>query len=133
AVGAFDEAFADKMLSHKSPWVRSWAVRLTGEAGKVSAKMFDRFAKLAEADPAPQVRLQLASTAQQLNRQNTLPLLHRLMKHKEDVNDPDLPLMIWLAYEPQVAGQRREALDWLKDNAPGNPLVTKEMIHRVVR
>jgi putative membrane-bound dehydrogenase-like protein len=132
AVGAFDEAFAEKMLNHKSPWVRSWSVRLSGEAGKVSARMFDRFTKLAETDPAPQVRLQLASTAQQLRKQNTLPLLHRLLKHKEDANDPDLPLMIWLAYEPQVAEQRQAALDWLRDNAPGNPLVTQEMVHRVV-
>ncbi len=135
AVGAFDEAFAERMLAHKSPWVRCWAVRLAGEggAGKVSAKLFDRFAELAESDPAPQVRLQLASTAQQLKRQDTLPLLHNLMKHKEDARDPCLSLMIWLAYEPRVAAQRNPALDWLKKAAPGNALVTNEIVPRTMR
>jgi putative membrane-bound dehydrogenase-like protein len=133
AVGSFDDALAAKALADRSPWVRSWAVRLLGEAGKVSGPMLDRFTELAAKDEAPEVRLQLASTAQRLTAQDTLPLLHNLMKHKEDVKDPDVPLMIWLAYEPRVAGQRRGALDFLRDHAADNPLVANEIVPRVVR
>jgi putative membrane-bound dehydrogenase-like protein len=133
AIGAFDEAFAEKALGHSSPWVRSWAVRLLGEAGQVSGKVLARFIEMAEKDSAPEVRLQLASTAQRLTGQDTLPLLHQLMQHRQDAKDPDLPLMIWLAYEPRVPKQRSAALDWLRDHAAGNPLVADEIVPRAVR
>src|SRR5262249_20326890 len=84
AVGAFDESVAEKALGHPSPWVRSWAVRLLGEAGRVSDKMLARFTEMAENDPTPEVRLQLASTAQRLTGQDTLALLQQLMRHRED-------------------------------------------------
>jgi putative membrane-bound dehydrogenase-like protein len=137
AVGAFDEDFAGKMLQDKSPWKRSWAVRLLGEADTVSAKMLTRLTELAARDEAPEVRLQLASTAARL-KQDTLPLLHNLMKHREDAKDPCIPLMIWLAYEPRVNQQganapRPPSLDWLKENAAGNPLITDEIVPRTMR
>jgi putative membrane-bound dehydrogenase-like protein len=133
AVGAFDDAVADKALDNKSPWVRSWAVRLLGESGNVSATMLKRFTDLADKDEAPQIRLQLASTAQRLKSQGTLPLIENLMKHKNDAKDPCLPLMIWLALEPSVVGDRNPTLDWLKQNAPGNPLVLDEIVPRTLR
>src|SRR5262249_3343253 len=133
AVGAFDESLADKCLNHKSPWVRSWAIRLLGEAGKVSAKMLQRIEELAEKDSAPDVRLQLASTAQRLSQQDTLPLIHNLMRHKEDARDPCLPLMIWLAYESHVLAHRTTVLSWLKENAAGNPLILNTILPNTLR
>jgi putative membrane-bound dehydrogenase-like protein len=133
AVGAFDEPFARKCLGHASPWVRSWAVRLLGEAGKVSAKVLERFEEMARSDRAPEVRLQLASTAQKLKGQDTLPLLHHLMNHKEDATDPCLPLMIWWAYEPRVAAKPRAELSWLKEHAADNPLVLNVILPNTVR
>src|SRR5262249_53465064 len=81
----------------------------------------------------PEVRLQLASTAQLLVKQDVLPLLQNLMTHKDDAKDACLPLMIWLAYEPRVAPKKNAALDWLKTNAPGNALVTDEIVPRTMR
>src|SRR5207237_5118295 len=74
-VGAFDEAVAAKAFEHRSPWVRSWAVRLLGEGGQVSAGMLEKLARMAQRDDAPEVRSQLASTAQRLTKQDTVPLL----------------------------------------------------------
>src|SRR5262249_10248204 len=99
AVGAFDEKLAEEVLGHTSAAMRLWAVRLIGERGEVSEKMLERLADLAKSEPAPEVRLQLASTAQRLARQDVLPLLQNLMTHKDDAKDACLPLMIWLAYE----------------------------------
>jgi putative membrane-bound dehydrogenase-like protein len=132
-VGAFDEAFADLTRAHPSSWVRSWTVRLLGEAGKVSEPMLRHLADLADREADAEVRLQLASTARQLAQQDTLPLLHNLMRHAEDARDPVLPLLIWLAYEPRVASQGHAALDWLKGHAAGNPLVRDEVVPRTVR
>src|SRR5437763_2918976 len=36
AVGGLDEDLAEKLSHHASPWVRSWTVRLLGEANTVS-------------------------------------------------------------------------------------------------
>jgi putative membrane-bound dehydrogenase-like protein len=135
AVGGFDEAVAEKALQHRSRWVRSWAVRLLGEAGAVPDRLAEQFVQLAATDAAPEVRLQLASTAQRLRRDapHALRLLENLMLRKEDAADPCLPLMIWLAYEPHVVGQKQAALDWLARHAPGNPLITDDIVPRTLR
>ncbi len=130
--GALPEAEAVALLGHKSAAMRLWAVRLLGETGKVSEKTLDSLAAMAKDDPASEVRLQLASTAQRLKGQDVLPLLHNLMRRKEDAKDPCLPLMIWLAYEPRLTG-RGAALEWLKANAPGNALVTNDIVPRTFR
>jgi putative membrane-bound dehydrogenase-like protein len=133
AVGAFDEAIAAKTLAHASPWVRSWAIRLLGEPGRVSESMLTRLTAIAASDPAPEVRLQLASTARRLTAQETLPLLHHLLEHKEDARDPAIPLMIWLAYESRVVGKRDNILSWLGEHAPGNALVREAIVPRTMR
>jgi putative membrane-bound dehydrogenase-like protein len=133
AVGVLDEPLAEQMLAHQSPWVRSWTVRLLGEAGQVSDKVLERLMEIARKDDAAEVRLQIASTAQRLARQDTMPLLQRLMLHAEDASDPCIPLMLWLAYEPRVLGQRQAALDWLRQHAAGNPLVTNAIVPRALR
>src|SRR5207247_397530 len=113
AVGAFDDKHAARALEHHSPWVRSWAVRLLGESGQLSTDMLKRLTRLAKEDSAAEVRSQLASTAQRLNHQDTLPMLQHLMEHKEDAHDPFIPLMLWLAYEPRLVVNWQPALEWL--------------------
>jgi putative membrane-bound dehydrogenase-like protein len=129
-IGAFDESLAARALDHPSPWVRSWAVRLFGEPGRVSAGILQKLTQMARQDPAPEVRLQLASTGGRLTSQDTVPLLHHLMQHPEDARDPCIPLMIWLAYEPHVPRAPDAALAWLKQSAPGNPLILDAIVPR---
>lgn len=133
AVGVFDEVIARRTLEHPSPWVRAWTVRLLGEAGKWSPEMLGRLEQLALHDPAPEVRSQMASTAQTIKGADALPVLHALMAHAEDAHDPCLPLMIWLAYEPHVAADRTTTLDWLRAHAPGNALILDEILPRATR
>ena len=131
--GGFNEATGRKALGHASPYVRSWAIRLLGESGLITEALLKELTVLAKSEKAPQVRSQLASTAQTLGKLDTLPLLHTLMKHKEDKKDPNIPLLIWLAYEPRVTSQRSPALDWLREHAAENPLVTEEIVPRTIR
>jgi len=133
AVGALGEATLTKVLQHASPWVRSWAVRLAGEEQALSASMLARFAEVARADPSPVVRLQLACTAQHLPLEARLPVLENLLLHKEDAHDPDIPLMIWLAYEPVVASGQGSTLAFLTQHAEDNPLLSEEIMPRVCR
>ncbi len=133
ATEAFDEQLAKFALGHKNAWIRSWGVRFLGEDGEVSPAFLKQLTQMAKDDPAREVRLQLASTCQRLKKQDVLPILHNLMGHKHDANDRFLPLMIWLAYEPRVAKTYNPGLDWLANNAPGNPLATNEIVPRTLR
>jgi len=134
AIGIFDDQAALDALSSANPWLRYWGVRFAGEAGEVSAKVLERLTELARTEPTPQVRLQLASTCQQLKKQDVLPILHHLLTHKEDARDACLPLLIWLALEPRVqTGAGGATLDWLRDNAAGNALVTDHIVPRTMR
>jgi putative membrane-bound dehydrogenase-like protein len=133
AIGALNESEALRLLEHKSPWVRQWTIRLLGEREQVSGPVCARFTELAEHDPAPEVRLQLAATAQRLQKQNMVPLLHALMCHVEDSADPCLPLMIWLAYEPRLVANQASCLDWLKYHAEGNALISSAIVPRAMR
>src|SRR5690606_15000292 len=54
--GGFDEEIAFQSLDHPEEYVRSWTVRLLGDAKAVSDEMAERLWKLAEEDPSPVVR-----------------------------------------------------------------------------
>jgi putative heme-binding domain-containing protein len=95
--------------------------------------MLEKLTQMASDDPAPEVRLQLASTAGRLTGRDTVPLLHHLMQHQEDARDPCIPLMIWFAYEPHVPSAPDAALAWLKQGAVGNPLVLDTIVPRTFR
>jgi putative heme-binding domain-containing protein len=133
SVGAFTEEFAGTLLADPSPWVRSWVVRLLGEPGQISEAILSPLVGLAAKEKAPEVRLQLAATAQRLTQQDVLPLLQNLMLHGEDAADQCIPLMIWLAMEPRLATSSDFSLDWLKAHASTNSLVKNEIIPRTMR
>ncbi|MBI3876605.1 MAG: hypothetical protein HY300_11765 [Verrucomicrobia bacterium] len=60
------------------------------------------FARLANDDPSPVVRLDLASACQRLRLEQRAPIVEALLAHAEDANDHNLPLMYWYAAEPLV-------------------------------
>jgi putative membrane-bound dehydrogenase-like protein len=135
AIGGFDAAVAELALKHPNKWVRSWAVRLAGEEGEVARQVVRQMVGMAIQDGSPEVRLQLASTAHKLTAvPGCLSLLDSLMRHKEDADDPCIPLMIWLAYEPLVAKGRPDVIfRLLEGSAPGNRLATEAIVPRVMR
>ncbi len=113
---------------------RSWLIRLAEDRADLSETLLKHLTALAGTEKAPEVRLQLASTARRLgSRHDLLPLLHELMRHKEDTADPVIPLMLWLAYEPKLAAAASTELGWLQANAAGNPLITDHIIDRALR
>ncbi len=132
-VGGFDDDLAEKLLGHANPWVRAWTVRLLGEPGKVSERLRGQITRLAETDPNADVRLAIAATCQRLDAAAAVPVLEQLALCDADAGDPAIPLMIWFAYQRSVAEHREETLDWLRANAAGHPMVTREILPRVMR
>jgi putative membrane-bound dehydrogenase-like protein len=97
--GGFDKAAANETLTHSSPVVRKWAVRLLGDARRVTASQVATFARMAAQDASVRVRAQLASTAKRLPPSDALPVLAALIQRDSDAADPYVPLLIWWALE----------------------------------
>lgn len=136
-------AFADDRPSPASPAEKVALLRaiadadLNGQAPEEVEsvkKQFGRILCAAAQDPAPEVRREVASTVGRLNKDyDRLPILKLLIANKQDAADPVIPLMIWLALEPQVAQQANDLLDWLVANAADNPLITQHLVAKTVR
>ena len=132
-VGGFDESIAEQTLASKYPWMRVWTVRFLGESGKISDAMMSRFFELAKSDAAPEVRSQLASTCQKLKENDTLPLLHALMLHDEDINDQDIKLLLWVAYESRLLKQGPQVIEFIKGPGADAKLVQNQILPNVIR
>src|SRR5439155_25396777 len=112
AIGEFDPLEIPPIaLKHKSPWVRAWGLRLNGQLGADTTWDWEELRQLIKKEAAPEVRLQLACSCQQMGLATRLAILAELMKHKEDAHDPCIPLMIWLALEPSVAPGAADVLN----------------------
>lgn len=100
--GGFDQQAAIKGMRHGDPYVRMWAVRLSGEQKQVSERVAREMAGLAQREMLPEVRSQLASTARRLEAQHAIAVLENLLKYHDDSADPDIPLQIWWGLEPHT-------------------------------
>lgn len=90
------------LLRHDSEYIRAWAVRLLGDDGQYEPADVEHLTRLAKDDPAPLVRLHVASALQRLPLESRLAVADGLVRHVEDATDHNLPLMIWFGVEPAV-------------------------------
>jgi hypothetical protein len=109
AIHGIDDAGLAALLDHPSEYLRGWAVRLLAEDRKVPPATLEKFAKMAESDPSPYVRLYLASSLQRLPLDKRWPVVEALAAHADDAQDPNLPLMVWYAMEPLVPTNKPRA------------------------
>ncbi|MBM3876905.1 MAG: hypothetical protein FJ386_09330 [Verrucomicrobia bacterium] len=115
ATGGLEEDFLRAQLAHESEHVRAWAVRLLCES-KPSAGAVRRFTAMAAQDPSPKVRLALASALQRMPHTDRWGILAGLASRAEDAADPNLPLMLWYAFEPMVKTDLPRALKLAGDS-----------------
>ncbi|MEQ8685803.1 MAG: PmoA family protein [Imperialibacter sp.] len=107
--GGFSEKQLMESLSDKDEYVRAWAVQLLSEE-KASGEAVDKFTVMAEGDKSAVVRLYLASALQRIQPEQKWAIAEALMSHAEDVEDHNLPKMIWFGTEPLVAENPDRAL-----------------------
>ena len=89
--------------------VRAWAIRLELEDRQANDEVLAKFVTMARQDPSPVVRLALAAGLQRLPLRQRWEIAIGLAGHAEDVEDPNLPLMIWYGIEPAIPGDRQQA------------------------
>ncbi len=132
--GGFDEALAQRTLSHPDPYVRLWTVRLLGDAKKVSPSIASRLAGMARTEPHVEVRSQLACSARRLPAADGLPIVRNLLARDEDVGDIHLPLLLWWAVESWSETDRDRVVGLFEDSALWREkMVQTHLLHRVMR
>jgi putative membrane-bound dehydrogenase-like protein len=113
--GGFNDATAITALHHHDPFVRMWAVRLLGDANKVSKRLSHELVQLAAREPHPEVRSQIASSARRLPAADAMSIIKSLLTGHDDGNDPDIPLLIWWAIEAKSESDQRAVLSLFED------------------
>jgi len=108
--GGVDETVAMRELKNPDQYVRAWTIQLSAEDHKVSSELLSEFVRMASDDPSPVVRLYLASAMQRLPLEQRWDVIRGLVKHPEDAEDGNLPLLTWYAMEPLAAADPARAL-----------------------
>lgn len=141
-------------LTHDNPLVRAFSVRKmepinTKESMPVELEKaiklaeieeLEKVTNLAEKETDPSVRRELASAAIRFaDKHDITPLLRALMAHKEDVKDPVIPQLVWIAYEKIIAKKEgastpaEKELVWLAEQSPDNAFVRDQIVPKVMR
>lgn len=108
-LGGLTDDVAVALMNHADPYVRRWVVRCSGDAGEVSARLAGALRELAVGEPHPEVRTQLAASAQRWPDAVALPVLRAMWAREADVKDQRVPLLLWWATEVR-AETARDAL-----------------------
>ncbi|HEV3028342.1 MAG TPA: c-type cytochrome, partial [Planctomycetota bacterium] len=127
--GGFDESLATRLLQHPSEDVRTWAIRLQGDSRQVGPDFRDAVARLARTEPSPRVRNQMACTAKRLPASDALPILRELLARSEDLDDPQIPMLLWWAIEDKAVSDRALVLGLPLDS----PIARKFIVERLAR
>jgi putative membrane-bound dehydrogenase-like protein len=126
--GGFNDDLAMKLLDHPVDHVRAWTVRLLGDARQVSSMFNDRLVELAQQEPSAIVRNQLACTCKRLPGPVALPIVAQLLGRVEDVNDIQIPLLLWWAIEDKAISDRAEVLKLVDTPQAWNRPITRSLI-----
>ena len=111
---------------HKSEYLRSWAVQLDLEDRQT--KHLGQLAQMSHADRSPLVRLYLAAALQRLPLSDRWEIATGLVRHADDTDDHNLPLMIWYGIEPLVTDDTPRSLELA--NSSRIPLVRRYIYRR---
>ncbi len=134
ASGGFTDELAIQLLRHRGEDIRAWAVRLLGDAGEVSPPIAEALASAAKTDTSCIVRNQLACTAKRLPDRQALPILRELLQRDEDVEDPQIPLLLWWAIEARAISSRHQVVELCSPRAMWKrPVCQKHLVERLAR
>jgi len=124
-----------RMLWNQYAEIREAPARTDGfSRGPQGGSEIDSLAKRARMELSPATRLELISAAIALTPHfGTAPLVDALLAHAEDVEDPAIPFMLWLAVEKLLAQDPARTVKMLQERAAGNSLVIQHILPRATR
>jgi putative membrane-bound dehydrogenase-like protein len=129
-----DRRLADEVLDHPVAGVRRWTIRLLGDDRVMDAALRRKLEGLAAQESDSMVRSQLASSCQRWRASDALPLIDGLTARGEDVDDPQIPLLIWWAIERQARDDRAAVVDlFASPLRQRRPMVERHLLERLAR
>ena len=132
--GGLDDAAALELLSHPVAAVRRWTVRLLGDDHRMTPSLAASLRHLAETDPDPLVRSQLASSCRRWKAADAFPILEALLSRSEDAKDAHIPLLLWWACEHHLATDHEAAVEHMvRSEFLGRPLARSAIVERLAR
>src|SRR5690625_7194626 len=85
-------------------------------------------------DALPILRSQLAATSRRLPFAECLPVVERLLAHTEDLDDKQIPMLIWWTLEEMVTRDGDAVLDFIETSGVWEyPLFEKHILSRLAR
>ncbi|MCK5442673.1 MAG: PmoA family protein [Maribacter sp.] len=118
------------LLGDKDEYVRSWAIQFLTEDGQPSEKATQTMTALAKKESSAVVRRYLAGALQRIDKEARWDIASALVKYKEDAEDHNIPVMLWLGIEPLIVEQPEKALAMVKDI--GIPSLVQKIARRLV-
>jgi putative membrane-bound dehydrogenase-like protein len=116
SAGPLDDTFHMQLLAGDDAGFRAWGARAAGEMRKVSDPVRTKIVSLA-ADPAPDVRLQVAIAAAKLEGASAVDVLVDVLAHSSD--DPLIPKIVWQNLHPRL---EREGTQFITAISPKSTL-----------
>jgi len=116
-------------LNDSEEYIRSWGIQLLCEGFAAHNEATQQFVSMAATDKSAVVRLYLAAASQRVEEPVRWQLIEALSQHSEDINDHNIPKMIWFSLEPLVTKDAARAIK-LADSARIS-LVTRHISRRL--
>ncbi|VTS05411.1 PVC-type heme-binding CxxCH protein [Tuwongella immobilis] len=134
-IGGLPALPSQEMLQHPNEHIRTWMIRLLGDTHAFPTDLHPLLHAIAERDPSPTVRSQLACSLKRIsdigirNR-----LLASLLQRKDDLQDPYIPMLLWWVLEDQSIREQSETLAVFADrNLWTAPIVEGVILERIAR
>lgn len=127
-MGALDDATTRLALAHPAAPVRAWAIRLAGDAKRLTPDVLGDVVKYTATESDPGVRSQVASTAKRLPAEQALALTAAVLRRDADAADAFVPMLCWWTIESHCDAARDAVLALLKDPAAWESRMTRQTI-----
>lgn len=89
-------------LTDSDEYVRAWAIQMLCEDSNPSDKTIEMMHEMSFKDPSAVVRLYLSAAIQRINLEARWEIITGLISKTVDIEDPNIPKMIWFGMEPLV-------------------------------
>ncbi|MEB2784280.1 PVC-type heme-binding CxxCH protein [Algoriphagus persicinus] len=126
---SLSERDLNELMSDSDEYIRSWAIQLEVEDKSVSEEALAQFVSMAKNDKSALVRLYLTSAMLRLEPELRWEVMEALVQRIEDLEDHNMPLMLWYAIEPLADLDADRALN-LAEKA-SNPLILKYTVQKL--
>ena len=87
-----------RALNDPDEYIRAWAIQFLCEDLAPSPEAISKFIKMAGKDDSAVVRLYLAAALQRVPENSAWEIVAGLLSRKEDVDDHNIPKMIWFGF-----------------------------------